>query len=159
MALHVCTIEWQRGAQAFTDQQYSRVHQWRFDGGAVVAASSSPHSVRPPFSDPAAVDPEEALLAAVSSCHMLWFLSLAAQARWVVDGYQDGARAELGDIGGGRRAITLVTLRPRVTFSGARLPGDAEVEALHHAAHARCDIAHSLRAEVRVAGSWQAARP
>ncbi|QJW83989.1 OsmC family peroxiredoxin [Ramlibacter terrae] len=157
MALHACNVEWQRGDQPFTDNRYSRAHRWRFDGGAVVAASSSPHSVRVPFSDPAAVDPEEALLAAVSSCHMLWFLSLAAQAGLVVDRYEDAAEAVLGDIGGGRHAITRVTLRPRLTFSGAQLPDDVQVEALHHAAHERCDIANSIRAEVRVEGSWQPA--
>lgn len=157
MALHACTVEWVRSAQPFTDQKYSRAHRWHFDGGAVVAASSSPHSVRVPFSDPAAVDPEEALLAAVSSCHMLWFLSLAAQAQLVVDRYEDAAQAVLGDIGGGRRAITLVTLHPRVQFSGERLPTDAQVDALHHAAHERCDIANSIRAEVRVEGVWHAA--
>lgn len=157
MALHVCTVDWERGDQPFTDNLYRRAHRWRFDGGAVVAASSSPHSVRVPLSDPAAVDPEEALLAAVSSCHMLWFLSLAAQAGLVVDRYEDAAEAVLGDIGGGRRAITLVTLHPRVTCSGERLPDDAQVQALHHAAHEHCDIANSLRAEVRVEGSWQRA--
>lgn len=157
MALHACNVEWQRGAQPFTDNRYSRAHQWRFDGGAVVAASSSPHSVRPPWSDPAAVDPEEALLAAVSSCHMLWFLSLAAQAGLVVDRYVDEAQAVLDDIGGGRHAITRVTLRPQLTFSGTRLPAAGEVEALHHAAHERCDIANSIRAEVRIEGSWRPA--
>ena len=157
MALHLCTVEWQRGTQPFTDNHYSRAHQWRFDGGAVVAASSSPHSVRVPFSDPAGVDPEEALLAAVSSCHMLWFLSLAAQEGLVVDRYQDAAEAVLGDIGGGRHAITLVTLRPLLAFSGDRLPDHAQVEALHHAAHERCDIANSIRAEVRIEGSCQRA--
>jgi len=157
MALHVCTVDWERGDQPFTDNLYGRAHRWRFDGGAVVAGSSSPHSVRVPLSDPTAVDPEEALLAAVSSCHMLWFLSLAAQAGLVVDRYEDAAEAVLGDRGDGRRAITLVTLHPRVSFSGERLPDDAQVQALHHAAHARCDIANSIRAEVRIEGSCQRA--
>lgn len=157
MGKHVCTVEWERGAQVFTDQAYSRAHQWRFDGGAVVRGSSSPQSVRLPWSDPAGVDPEEALLAAVSSCHMLWFLSLAARAGLLVDRYEDAAEAVLGPIGDGRHAITEVTLRPRITVSGSRVPDDAEVEALHHAAHARCDIAASIRADVRIVGSWQPA--
>lgn len=155
MAHHGCTIAWSRGGADFTDLKYSRAHEWRFDGGAVVPGSSSPHSVRLPFSDPAAVDPEEALVAAVASCHMLWFLSLAAAEGYVVDSYTDGAEAQLGPIGPGRRAITDVVLRPRVVFSGPRTPGAREVDALHHAAHERCDIANSLRSEVRVEGGWR----
>jgi organic hydroperoxide reductase OsmC/OhrA len=76
---HIATIEWQRGGAAFTDRRYPRVHRWRFDGGAEVAASSSPHVVPVPLSDPTAVDPEEAFVAALASCHMLWFLSIAAE--------------------------------------------------------------------------------
>ena len=157
MARHGCTIEWSRGAAAFTDLQYSRAHTWRFDGGAVVPGSSSPHSVRLPFSDPAAVDPEEALVAAVSSCHMLWFLSLAATEGFVVDSYSDAAEAWLGAMGAGRRGITDIVLRPQVVFSGTRRPGQSAVDALHHAAHERCDIANSLRSAVRVEGGWRLA--
>lgn len=157
MPSHGCTIEWSRGDAAFTDLRYSRAHTWRFDGGAVVPGSSSPHSVRPPFSDPAAVDPEEALVAAVSSCHMLWFLSLAAAEGYVVDSYTDAAEATMGAVGMGRQAITDVVLRPQVAFSGPRPPDQAKVDALHHAAHERCFIANSLRTEVRVEGSWRRA--
>jgi organic hydroperoxide reductase OsmC/OhrA len=156
MATHGCTVEWSRGEAAFSDRKYSRAHSWRFDGGAVVPASSSPHSVPLPCSDAAAVDPEEALVAAVSSCHMLWFLSLAAEAGYVVDSYRDAAEAVLGPIGFGRRGITDVVLKPHVRFSGARRPDQAAVDALHHVAHERCDIANSLRSAVRVEGSWQA---
>jgi organic hydroperoxide reductase OsmC/OhrA len=155
MATHGCNIEWSRGTAAFTDLQYSRAHTWRFDGGAVVPGSSSPHSVRVPFSDPAAVDPEEALLAAVSSCHMLWFLSLAAAEGYVVDSYSDAAEALQGPIGVGRRGITDIVLRPQVVFSGARRPQQSGVDALHHVAHERCDIANSLRSAVRVEGGWR----
>lgn len=157
MSMHTCALEWERGTQAFTDNRYSRAHHWRFDGGATVAASSSPHSVRVPFSDPAAVDPEEAFVAAVSSCHMLWFLALAAQAQLVVDRYADQAAGSMTDIGSGRQAITEVLLRPEIVFSGSRLPDAAEVDALHHAAHERCYIANSIRAEVRIEGSWRLA--
>jgi organic hydroperoxide reductase OsmC/OhrA len=157
MALHACNVEWQRGTQPFTDNKYSRAHQWRFDGGAVVPGSSSPHSVRPPFSDPAAVDPEEALLAAVSSCHMLWFLSLAAERGLRVDRYADAAEGRLAKMPDGKEGMTEVVLRPEVVFSGARLPDAAAVEHLHHAAHARCFIANSIRSEVRIEGSWRAA--
>ncbi|HEX7891195.1 MAG TPA: OsmC family protein [Ramlibacter sp.] len=154
MAAYGCTVEWSRGEAAFTDLRYSRAHEWRFDGGAVVRGSSSPHSVKLPFSDPAAVDPEEALVASVSSCHMLWFLSLAAAQGYVVDGYADAAEAQLGPVGFGRQGITDIVLRPRVAFSGPHRPDDAAVDALHHVAHERCYIANSLRTAVRVEGSW-----
>jgi organic hydroperoxide reductase OsmC/OhrA len=157
MATHGCIVEWQRGDAAFTDQKYSRAHAWRFDGGAVVPASSSPHSVRVPFSDPAAVDPEEALVAAVSSCHMLWFLSLAAQSGLVVESYSDTPEGRMGAFADGQRGIVEVLLRPQVEVAGEATPADADIEALHHAAHAHCDIAHSIRGEVRVHGGWRRA--
>jgi organic hydroperoxide reductase OsmC/OhrA len=157
MASYGCTIEWLRGDAAFTDLRYSRAHRWRFDGGAVVPGSSSPHSVRVPFSDPAAVDPEEALVASVASCHMLWFLSLAAEQGYVVDSYTDAAEAHMGPIGFGRQGITDIVLRPLVGFAGERQPDQAAFDALHHVAHERCYIANSLRSAVRVEGSWRAA--
>lgn len=152
MSLHTCTVEWLRGTQPFTDLKYSRAHAMRFDGGAVVPGSSSPHSVKLPWSDPAAVDPEEAFVASVASCHMLWFLSLAAERGYVVDSYTDAAQATLGRIEADRHGITQVTLRPQVVFSGAKQPDDAAFDALHHAAHQRCYIANSIRGEVRVEG-------
>jgi organic hydroperoxide reductase OsmC/OhrA len=154
MAAYGCVVEWSRRDAAFTIGQYSRAHEWRFDGGAVVRGSSSPHSVRAPWSDPQAVDPEEALVAAASSCHMLWFLSLAAEQGYVVDCYTDAAQAQMGPIGFGRQGILAVVLHPQVTFSGARVPGDASVRQLHEVAHERCYIANSLRSEVRVEGGW-----
>ena len=155
MSRYGCVVEWSRGEAPFTDGQYSRAHEWRFDGGAVVRGSSSPHSVRVPWSDPAAVDPEEALVAATSSCHMLWFLSLAAEQGFVVDGYSDAAEAQMGPIGFGRQGILAVVLHPQVTFSGPRAPDDAAVRQLHEVAHERCYIANSLRSEVRVEGGWR----
>jgi organic hydroperoxide reductase OsmC/OhrA len=155
MATYGCTVEWSRGSAAFTDRKYSRAHSWRFDGGAVVPGSSSPHSVPVPCSDPAAVDPEEALVAAVSSCHMLWFLSLAADQGYLIDSYRDAAEAQLGPIGYGRQGVTDIVLRPQVTFSGAQHPDQAAVDALHRVAHERCYIANSLRTAVRVEGGWQ----
>jgi len=157
MATYGCSVEWSRGDAAFSDLQYSRAHTWRFDGGAVVRGSSSPHSVRVPFSDPGAVDPEEALVAAVSSCHMLWFLSLAAEEGYVIDSYSDNAQASMGRFPDGRRGLTEIVLRPLVVVSGGRTPDDADLDALHHAAHARCDIGNSVRGEVRVQGSWRMA--
>jgi organic hydroperoxide reductase OsmC/OhrA len=157
MSVHVCTVDWERGAQPFTDLRYARAHWWRFDGGATVRGSSSPHSVRLPYSDAAGVDPEEAFVASVSSCHMLWFLSLAAEQSWVVDRYTDDAQCELGDVGAGRQGITQVLLRPQVVFRGPGAPDAAQVDALHHQAHVRCYIANSIRAEVRVEGGWRVA--
>jgi organic hydroperoxide reductase OsmC/OhrA len=158
MALHTCTVEWQRGEAAFTDLKYSRAHRWSFDGGAIVPGSSSPHSVKLPYSDASAVDPEEAFVASVSSCHMLWFLSLAAERGHVVDSYTDAAQGVLANNPQGRQAMTEVVLRPAVVFSGALLPADdAAVEALHHAAHEHCFIANSVKSEVRVEGRWRAA--
>jgi organic hydroperoxide reductase OsmC/OhrA len=157
MATYGCTVAWSRGEAAFTDLKYSRAHAWQFDGGARVKASSSPHSVRVPWSDPAAVDPEEALVAAVSSCHMLWFLSLAAEAEYVIDSYTDAAEGRMGRFPDGRRGITEVLLRPEVVVSGPRVPDQAALDALHLAAHERCDVGNSIRGEVRVQGSWRPA--
>jgi organic hydroperoxide reductase OsmC/OhrA len=157
MPRYGCVVEWSRGDAPFVDGRYSRAHAWRFDGGAVVPASSSPHSVRVPWSDASAVDPEEALVAAASSCHMLWFLSLAAEQGFVVDSYSDAADAQMGPIGFGRQGILVIVLRPHVTFSGARAVDDEAVRALHHVAHERCYIAKSLRSEVRVEGGWRMA--
>ena len=111
--------------------------------------SSSPHSVPLPFSDPSAVDPEEAFVASLASCHMLWFLSLAAMAGWVVDDYRDDALGVLARNAEGRFAMTVVTLRPAVSFGGESQPSVAEQTRLHHAAHEACFIANSVKSEVR----------
>jgi organic hydroperoxide reductase OsmC/OhrA len=141
-------LAWRRGTQPFLDQRYSRAHTWDFDGGATVPASSSPLSVPLPMSDAAAVDPEEALVAAVSSCHMLFFLSLAAQRGYIVDTYDDPAIGEMDVDADGKTAMTLIRLRPAVAFSGDKLPDAAAIAALHHAAHARCYIANSLKTAI-----------
>ena len=143
-------IHWNRGDAPFIDNRYSRGHRWRFDGGIEVPASSSPYVVRAPLSVEAAVDPEEALVAALSSCHMLWFLSLAAGAGLCVDEYSDDARGVMGRNADGKTAMTRVTLRPRVKFSGDRRPGREEIAALHHRAHEECFIANSVKTEVRI---------
>ncbi len=144
------TVAWQRQGQAFADQRYSRAHEWSFDGGARLAASSSPLSVPAPMSDPAAVDPEEALVAAASSCHMLFFLSIAAQRGLVVDSYVDRAIGVLEADGQGRMAMTRITLRPAIGFAPGAAATDAQLAAIHHLAHERCYIANSLRARVSV---------
>ncbi len=150
MSTHTATIEWLRGAQHFTDGRYSRAHAWRFDGGAVVNASSSPHVVPLPMSIEAAVDPEEAFVASVASCHMLWFLSIAGKRRYVVDSYVDHAVGTMGTREDGKAWISQVVLRPRVVFSGDRVPGEEELEQMHERAHEECFIANSVRSEVRV---------
>jgi organic hydroperoxide reductase OsmC/OhrA len=150
MSEHIATVRWQRNDDAFVRGRYSRKHEWRFDGGAVVPASASPSVVRVPWSDPAGVDPEEALVAAVSSCHMLWFLSLAADAGYVVDAYADDAAGTMGRDGEGREAITDIVLRPRIAFGGEKQPDADAIAKLHDEAHHRCFIANSVRAAIRV---------
>ena len=151
--MHRCytaQVVWERGSQPFVDNRYSRRHVIRFDGGVEIAGSSSPHSVRVPYSDPHAVDPEEAFVASVSSCHMLWFLSIAAGRKFRVDRYADAAEGVMEKNAAGKLAITVVTLRPDVRFSGDRLPTQDEIRAMHHEAHDECFIANSVRSEVRV---------
>lgn len=142
------TISWKRGDEAFTDNRYSRGHSWTFDGGAQVAASSSPHVVPVPMSVAANVDPEEALVAATSSCHMLFFLSFAAKRGFVVDSYVDRASGIMEKNSEGRIAMTRISLRPEVAFVGARRPTQEEIDRMHHDAHEQCFIANSLKSEI-----------
>lgn len=149
MATYEATISWAAGeGEAFLTRKYSRAHRWTFDGGAEVAASSSPHVVRVPLSDPAGVDPEEALVAALASCHMLFFLDLASRAGLDVVSYVDRATGEMGKRADGKDAMIAVTLHPRVTFAGAA--DAAAVEAAHHRAHELCYIANSVNFPVTV---------
>jgi len=146
---HVAIVGWELAGADFAGRRYSRAHTWRFDGGAVVAASSSPHVVPLPMSDAAAVDPEEAYVAALSSCHMLWFLDFASRAGWVVEAYEDAAEGRMGRDAAGRPVVDLVTLRPRTRFAGERAPDAAALAALHHQAHAACFLANSVRSDIR----------
>lgn len=148
MSTYTAGIRWHRGEQRFTDNRYRRAHTWHFDGGTVVPASSSPNVVSLPLSDAAAVDPEEAFVASLASCHMLWFLSIAAKRGFVVDTYADDASGLMAKNADGRLAMTSVTLRPRVAFSGTKLPDRAALDALHHAAHGECFIAASVHSKV-----------
>lgn len=143
-------IHWARGAAPFLDNRYSRGHTWRFDGGVEVPASSSPSVVRVPMSVEAAVDPEEAFVAALASCHMLWFLNLAAQGGWCVDDYRDDAVGVLGKNAAGKTAMLRVRLRPRVRFSGAARAHGAQLQELHQKAHAACFIANSVTTQVDI---------
>lgn len=150
MSEYVATVEWKRNGAKFTDNRYSRAHSWRFDGGVTVPASSSPHAVPAPLSDPNGVDPEEAFVAAVSSCHMLWVLSLAAKEGFVVDRYSDNAVGFMEKNAQGKLAITRIVLRPKISFSGELKPSSGDVDALHHEAHDRCFIANSVRTEISI---------
>ncbi len=142
-------ILWQRGSADFIDNRYSRAHSWRFDGGIEVPASSSPHVVPLPLSLAAAVDPEEAFVASLASCHMLWFLSLAAAQHLRVDRYSDDAAGVLGKNAQGKVAMTAVTLKPRVTICGEK-PTAAAFAALHHKAHEKCFLANSVTTEIHL---------
>jgi organic hydroperoxide reductase OsmC/OhrA len=144
------TVQWSRGDAKFTDQRYSRGHTWTFDGGITVAASSSPLSVRLPYSVAEAVDPEEAFVAAVASCHMLTFLYVAAKQGFVVDDYADDAVGVMTKNERGKLFVSKVTLRPAVTFSGDKRPSADEFAALHHRSHEECYVANSVKSEVVV---------
>jgi organic hydroperoxide reductase OsmC/OhrA len=150
MAEYHARIVWNRGDSRFTDNRYSRAHEWHFDEGIVVPASSSPHVVPVPLSATRAVDPEEAFVAALSSCHMLTFLYLAAKRRFCIDSYVDAAVGLMEKDPQGRQAITRVTLRPEIRFSGDALPTAKDLDDLHHAAHEGCFIANSVKTEVRI---------
>jgi len=143
-------ISWSRNGEKFTDNCYSRGHEWSFDGGVKVPASSSPAVVRPPFLVAEAVDPEETLVAAASSCHLLSFLSLAAKRGFVVERYVDLAFGVMEKNPQGKLAFSRITLSPKIQFSPERPPSPAELEALHQAAHNECYIANSLKCEVVV---------
>ena len=148
MSLHSATVHWQCDGD-FLAGRYSRAHVWRFDGGANVAASSSPHVVPVPLSDAAAVDPEEAFVASLASCHMLWFLDIAARRGQRVESYADDAVGVLARNAEGRLAMTEVTLRPRAVFAEPA-PAREAIDALHHAAHEACFLAASVRTRIRV---------
>ena len=149
MGHYTAEVLWLRKAQHFLDNRYGRAHLIRFDGGLEVPGSSSPQVVPTPMSDAAAMDPEEAFVAALSSCHMLWFLSIAARRKFRVDRYFDAAVGVMEKNPAGKMAITLVTLRPEVQFSGERLPTPEQVDQMHHDAHELCFIANSVRTEIR----------
>jgi organic hydroperoxide reductase OsmC/OhrA len=143
-------IIWERGDAVFSDNRYSRRHLWRFDGGLDVPASSAPQSVPVPMSDPSAVDPEEAFIASLSSCHMLWFLAIAGKRKFRVDRYRDQASGILEKNPAGKLWMSVVTLHPEVRFSGELLPTPQQIEDMHHSAHTECYIANSVSSQVRV---------
>jgi organic hydroperoxide reductase OsmC/OhrA len=153
LATYEANIRWRRGSdERFTDGRYSRAHEWLFDGGARVRASASPHVVRAPFSDPSGVDPEEALVAALASCHMLFFLAFAAKRGFDITTYEDRAVGVMSKTSDGREWMSKVTLRPRVAFVGDKRPTAEDIDALHHEAHTACYIANSVKTEIAIEG-------
>jgi organic hydroperoxide reductase OsmC/OhrA len=140
---------WERKDANFLDNRYSRRHVLRFDGGLEVPGSSSPSVVPLPMSDASALDPEEAFVSSLSSCHMLWFLTMAVKRKFCVDRYFDAATGVMEKNAEGKVAMTVVTLHPEVTFSGEKLPTRAELDKMHHDAHEACFIASSVKTDVR----------
>ena len=153
MSTYAAKITWTSDSpELFTKNRYTRGHTWEFDGGVTVPASSSPHAVRLPFSVEAAVDPEEALVAAASSCHMLSFLWVAAKGGFVCDSYEDNAVGEMTTTPEGKQWISKITLDPRIVWTGDKVPTAEDLAHLHHEAHEVCYIANSIKSEVIVKG-------
>lgn len=148
MSRYFAEVDWQRNDQNFLSNEYSRGHVWRFDGGVEVPASASPHIVPLPWSVAENVDPEEAFVAALSSCHMLFFLSLAAKKKFQVESYLDKAEGVLDKNEQGKQAMTKVFLKPEIKFSGEKQPTQADIERIHHLAHEHCFIANSVNSEI-----------
>lgn len=149
MPTHDATVSWRLTSGDFARGTYGRTHQWAFDGGATCLASASPHVVPPPMSDPAGIDPEEAFVAAIASCHMLWFLDIARRAGYVAASYRDHAKGQMTANGAGKLWLSRVDLRPCITWTGDA-PSQQTLRALHHEAHENCYIANSVRTMVEV---------
>ena len=147
MSEHKVTLKWERGGTEFSYQRYPRDHTWSFDGGHTMTATAAPAYL----GNPANVDPEEAFVAALSSCHMLTFLAIACKQKFVLDSYEDAAVGHMEKNADGKMAITRVELRPKITWSGDRRPSAEELDKMHHSAHENCFIANSVKTQVTVA--------
>jgi organic hydroperoxide reductase OsmC/OhrA len=157
MSTYTARVSWKsESPEAFAKNQYSRAHEWSFDGGISVPASSSVHSVRLPYSVAEAVDPEEALVAAAASCHMLSFLWVASNKGFVVESYEDNAVGEMAKNENGYEWISKITLNPQIVW-GERKPTPEELAEMHHTAHEQCYIANSIKSEVVVKSVAEAA--
>jgi organic hydroperoxide reductase OsmC/OhrA len=150
MSEHKAIIRWKCTSPDFLKGKYSREHTWTFDGGCTVPASPSPSVVPQPYSNPAHVDPEEAYVASISSCHMLTFLYLASKQGFQVDSYSDEAIGAMRQNEKGIPWIASVMLDPQIVYSGDKLPTPADEERLHHQAHEQCFIANSVKTEITV---------
>jgi organic hydroperoxide reductase OsmC/OhrA len=146
MSEHKVTLIWNRGDAPFEYQKYPRDHTWKFDGGHEMQATAAPAYL----GNPKNVDPEEAFVAALSSCHMLTFLSVACKKKFVLDEYSDDAVGVMEKNAEGKLAITKVTLKPKLKFSGEKQPTEQELDEMHHFAHDQCFIANSVKTEVTV---------
>ena len=146
MSEHKATIKWARNGADFGYKYYPRDHAWVFERGMEVKASAAPQYL----GNPQLVDPESAFIAALSSCHMLTFLALASNKGFVVDSYEDSAIGHVDKNANGKLAVTRVELHPRIVYSGAKLPAQADLDWLHDKAHRECFIANSVTTEVRV---------
>jgi organic hydroperoxide reductase OsmC/OhrA len=149
---YTATVRWERGGGSFADNRYSREHVWLFDGGTQVPASPAAANVPPGCARADAVDPEEAFVAAISSCHMLFFLAFAGKRGFVPDSYEDNALGVMTKNERGKLFVSRVTLDPKIAWSGENQPSAEEVAAIHHRAHEECFLANSVRTEVVVAG-------
>jgi organic hydroperoxide reductase OsmC/OhrA len=150
MSEHKATIRWSLTGPDFAKGRFSREHTWSFDGGAVVPASPAPSVVPAPWSSAAAVDPEEAFVASLASCHMLTFLWLASRAGFVAESYEDEAVGAMSKNDRGIPWVSTVTLRPHIVWSGTKVPTAADIARLHHEAHEQCFIANSVKTELIV---------
>lgn len=147
------TIQWQRINNEFTKQKYSRKHSWHFDGGLEIPAAASPQVVPSPLTDASVVDPEEAFVASLASCHMLWFLSIASREGFIVDGYEDSAEGKMEQNKEGKLAITEVILNPVVRFEPDHQPDRQIFDESHYQAHQQCFIAHSVKTDIVIDAS------
>ena len=136
--------------ELFSDNKYSRAHKWIFDGGVELPASSSPHIVPIPLSDETAVDPEEAFVASLSSCHMLFFLPIAAANKYIIESYEDEAEGIMAKNEAGKMAMTVVNLKPKIIFSGTNMPTQEQIAKMHESAHEKCFIANSVKSEINI---------
>ena len=152
MSEHKATISWKRTSDDFLKGKYSREHRWTFDGGLTIPASPSPSVVPVPYSNPAHIDPEEAYVASISSCHMLTFLFIASRQGFQVDSYEDEAVGAMAKNEKGASWVSSVTLNPKIVYSGEKLPTPTDEDQLHHLAHEQCFIANSVKTEVTVRG-------
>lgn len=150
MSNYIATIRWKNAGPDFIKGKFSREHTWSFDGGVTIPASPSPHVVPTPWSNPAGVDPEEAFVASVSSCHMLTLLWLAGRQGFQADSYEDTAVGIMAKNERGAMWVSQITLRPRIQWSGAKIPTQADLDSLHHHAHEQCFIANSVKTDIKI---------
>jgi len=151
MSEYYATINWKRQTdEKFSDNNYSRAHTWKFDGGETIQASSSPHVVPLPYSVESNVDPEEAFIASLSSCHMLFFLSIAAKRRYVIESYVDAAKGIMQLNKDNKTSMTDITLNPKIEFTGEKQPTTEQINKMHQQAHQQCFIANSVKTKIHI---------